>query len=870
MAAVKPTDIICCPSCGNRVLVSCVYVCNQCFNIYCMTKDQCGSGFPNAKCPLPDCGKMGARNFEDLVRKWMESEPEARSTNLSLDEWILRQAEVNLEKLSASLSVEDALLQASHGLPFGLIPSKWTPVANRASPHVASNWSALESRYRCDRGTWPRDALEQVIEILRSRLLEVLAIRRPPTADDVSMAVHSVERDLSQDEAPEAIVSASRAIDVTRQWLVDSAAWNTDVVSLCSEAVGVITAARDRAPATFEEMRTFIEHARGLWNSIQWLLLGEVEYCWITGNESRAIELEIQLLEWLEQFENRVLVAELRLVRESGGTGRTSLGPSWEQGGWAFSPPWGSHELGEWSSDGVRDWLDEHGRLKAGGASHDSHPLGIPYCLGYEDLATGSQILQDSEGENSLPVLLTHLGVESQALEELIPEGCIWIRALFDHAGCLRWSAWINERESLTRLATGESSPGAAQRLENENQLFDQTTASAWENFRDSKLRSSGSNQRAFRNFTQAVKAALEKQEVVREPGQCRRETTAALLHLREVSPALAQSGTQLLEWLLGSPEQNAEFPQACWVHWHADAEHRRRLELDAASQKHLAALAAEWNLSALRIQDAHDVDWQSRDILFQVQGPLLAMPLAWLDFGGAPVFEQVASTSTAVSLTMRQASLQRVGSSAVPHRRLLSMLWDEPQRRQKSFGLPLIHAAARRLATEVGWEAKSLGDEPRASASNLCRALEDEFGVVLIGAHGVSRAGIKLADDVEWCGEAADLSEVDLLVLCCCAVGRLTQNGIRDVEGLYSRLAVHGARCVVAARWPIADLESAILLGEFLKNYLAELEQHGEIRPFARARAFNQARVTLLRHRDVAVPITAHLASAFDIYGLG
>ena len=141
-----------------------------------------------------------------------------------------------------------------------------------------------------------------------------------------------------------------------------------------------------------------------------------------------------------------------------------------------------------------------------------------------------------------------------------------------------------------------------------------------------------------------------------------------------------------------------------------------------------------------------------------------------------------------------------------------------------------------------------------------------------MIGAHGShgtdAAAGVELADG-RWCGDGADLSPVDLLLLVSCAVGKLTQQGHLDVEGLYAQFVNHRGRCVVAARWIIADLEAAEFAAEFAREYLAVLKSLPEgqpIPPFTRARAMNRARRKLLANDT----ITQHLAAAFEMYGLG
>jgi CHAT domain-containing protein len=137
---------------------------------------------------------------------------------------------------------------------------------------------------------------------------------------------------------------------------------------------------------------------------------------------------------------------------------------------------------------------------------------------------------------------------------------------------------------------------------------------------------------------------------------------------------------------------------------------------------------------------------------------------------------------------------------------------------------------------------------------------------VVVVGADGlVKHSGVQFPTEV-WTGDGADLGGVDLLVLVACAVGRPQQDRGRDVEGLYARLVANRGRSVVAAKWPIADTEAALLVGDLVSEYLKEFRRTGEVRPFDRSRALNRARQRMLD----AELVTVHQAAAFDVYGLG
>jgi hypothetical protein len=169
---------------------------------------------------------------------------------------------------------------------------------------------------------------------------------------------------------------------VTRQWLVDSAAWHNDVVSLCAGVIGTITTTREGLLETLIERQAFIEHSRRLWSSIQWLLFGEIEYCWLIGDRRRAMEVESTLLAWLEQFENRILVEELRISPERAATDESTLGESWNKGAWGLTHPWDEQELSGWTIDEILHWLRERHKRHGSEKNETDGSTPLSYCLG--------------------------------------------------------------------------------------------------------------------------------------------------------------------------------------------------------------------------------------------------------------------------------------------------------------------------------------------------------------------------------------------------------------------------------------------------------------------------------------------------------
>jgi hypothetical protein len=186
--------------------------------------------------------------------------------------------------------------------------------------------------------------------------------------------------------------------------------------------------------------------------------------------------------------------------------------------------------------------------------------------------------------------------------------------------------------------------------------------------------------------------------------------------------------------------------------------------------------------------------------------------------------------------------------------------------------GLAWLHAGILQVfePTTSGWTVWGLGDDPEARIENLLALLRQRrFSLAVLGGHGNTReAGVSLKNGC-WCGGGADLSSLDFLVLMACAVGRVNQQGDRDVEGLYSRLLVHRGRCVLAARWKIADAEAAGFITEVLRHYRRQVGDGQTFVPFARARALNEARKQLVGPVEEQGRVSFHLASAFEIYGV-
>src|SRR5262249_37982003 len=138
------------------------------------------------------------------------------------------------------------------------------------------------------------------------------------------------------------------------------------------------------------------------------------------------------------------------------------------------------------------------------------------------------------------------------------------------------------------------------------------------------------------------------------------------------------------------------------------------------------------------------------------------------------------------------------------------------------------LHLDQQALAKEYGLDWYSAGYQPEATPMNLARGLAGHgpFRVVTLCGHGGQisgasttlgpRTGVLLRADPPrqdppgdwletlWRGEPCDLGWAEFLVQVSCSVGRLSQDGLRDVEGFCVELVLSRARSVLAARWPV------------------------------------------------------------------
>jgi hypothetical protein len=241
---------------------------------------------------------------------------------------------------------------------------------------------------------------------------------------------------------------------------------------------------------------------------------------------------------------------------------------------------------------------------------------------------------------------------------------------------------------------------------------------------------------------------------------------------------------------------------------------------------------------------------------------------VSWLDFGGRPLTEQVASTSIAVSLSMRSQLDSSAVTCSVPQK-ILSAQW-LPEKDSFARGLPALHVELDRIASQHGCRVFPRGDASPVSKGTEINSIfnrdKNQSTIVVIGGHGDhNKYGVYLEDGL-WRGQIGSvLSHVDLVFLVACAVGRVHENEESEIEGLSIELAAHGIRSVIAARWPVSDTEGAEFAANFLDNYLKNPQ--GD---FAHARALNLTRKALLKRGCGRPSVGFDVLAAFELLGVG
>lgn len=680
-------------------------------------------------------------------------------------------------------------------------------------------------------------------------------------------------------------VNAGNVVSFIQQ-LLNQLDANQEAYTTCKAFVEYVRSVRTDQLRGISQKADFIKSSIGAWPSIQRIVLNCVgqERGLGSHGEKRAEEMLSDFHLWSEQFHNRILVERLLLLRKTVGRDADSALKGWGAQRWALS--YSNDEEAfvsqqAWSSL-AQCWSDVGGDAEQEPQTKDD-----------ETIEPAQDIRLKLQGEYTLA--------------SIVPANAVWIRVFFDHEGCLLWWAWQRHGEVLELLAEGASSSEAERAIVVANARFDLEVERVWATHEGRDLDHLDLSARDPLIHFLTLSDQVAPHQIWRQwTTACSEIRGSILQHLQQLitsglAPMLGHLGLAVVTHLQGSDEQVPnwmweEFRNGMMALLHPrwlplkdcvdesqemiyQRESWRRQALDAASERHQQIIGKYFQLDSLAKRLSSAV-WGKTDLLFQVPGPLLAASIAWVPFGkddagnSRTVFERVASTSSIISLTLRHLSELE---AQAPPRRVLSVHWDEPPKRSRAFNRLAkdVETVAQQSGLTKQWETWWLGDNPIATASNLRAALQDEdrhFGVIHINAHGIrEKHGVRLAGGSSWHGEGADLRKTDLILLSACSVGRLQQDGSRDVEGLCAELAAWHGRTVVAARYPIADAETANFAAAVLRQYFREIDswQPGRLSPpFARARSLNAVR-RHFKSQDF-LDVTRHLVSAFELYGFG
>ena len=301
--------------------------------------------------------------------------------------------------------------------------------------------------------------------------------------------------------------------------------------------------------------------------------------------------------------------------------------------------------------------------------------------------------------------------------------------------------------------------------------------------------------------------------------------------------------------------------------------------ELDRITADYIDEVSLVWRLDSL-----NEVLSPETDLVIQVDDALHTVPIAHLPVAGEPLFRRIRSVRSSLALLMTSLQLEiekEVHRNEEEPVRLLSVCHFKEDDHARKGAVWLQHGFSV-LAQRYGYQAYGAADNPAGSAGLIRTALESlgSFKVLAVCGHGhffqsgIELAGGQEAGDFLWEGGGCDLSGVDWLWMVSCSIGRLGQNGDRDVEGFCVRLALHRARSVAAFRWPVHSLEAVALVNESVRLYLEALESAagGDARCL-RARALNDARKNFFgdgSRPPLYSQVGLNTAAACELFGLG
>ena len=642
-------------------------------------------------------------------------------------------------------------------------------------------------------------------------------------------------------------------------WLWLAQVDDEPALSVCQSALEFVIHLRDDVMPTLHLRHELVQTCYRMWAEIERLILGRVDFETEAelADSERIESLYKKLHEWYEQFNNRMIVERLLLEPHRQPSQAASNLIDWQPFGEPIQPP-------------IRDALAEMDDERATGSLSPPSFGVFNHCLTERFSTDPRSCLPStfSEDPSSLRRRLFEPGASRTDIEDLVPPDVVWLRMMSGFDGRIRWFAWRKNDCQLRLLAHGASDEFAVQKLETANWRFDLEVERVWN--ANSGVTLPDSLRRQLKEMTARLRSLVESGS---ELTARHNDWIEALESLRQWSPMLTRLGQSILvtmyksqpvpDWYLEDWQAGLGSLRNPWGDvTSSDREKRRRDELDQATLHHLAALQAVVDLSPLA---GCDLNWNEIDLIFQGDGALMVTPWQLLSFsqGGKPVWDCVASTSTVISMTLRQKGAD---ASHPPTRSLLSMAWDRPESPIRT-DMRQLQLRLQEIGLSHLWNVWCLGDDPSSTLANLaavCSSRENPFGIIVVNAHGTADTwGVQLAQGEQWQGDLVSLENCDLLIFASCSVGRLRKNGA-DVQGLVSSLASNRARSIIAARWPIASNETTQYVSAITEQLLSEYDAE-QLATSYRARSMNIARRRLLADGTISL----HLAAAFDFFGL-
>jgi hypothetical protein len=282
-------------------------------------------------------------------------------------------------------------------------------------------------------------------------------------------------------------------------------------------------------------------------------------------------------------------------------------------------------------------------------------------------------------------------------------------------------------------------------------------------------------------------------------------------------------------------------------------------------------------NLSAILQFDAlAPFLYDSLNVVVQADGLLNTVPFSYINIQKKPLFLQISSVSQSMSLLFQV--LQKKASNSThdaPNKKLVVGSWFEKKDSEiyTRAAARQLHSNHLHLSRQHGLECFTLGDQPLCTVEAVAGLVQQHKSIALLTLFGHGNgtfSGIKLKNEL-WKGEGCDLSEVDLVLMVSCSIGRIKDGSNNlDVEGFCIQLAVNRAFSVIACRWKIDAWEACLFANEVASQYLAvssALKNTDNLIPFSKAKALNDARKVFYREGgDKAL----NTLSAFEFYGLG